>query len=105
MMTTVLIASAAMGAGAQELKSGLVMSNLDTNVKPQEDFYQYACGGWMENHPLPAAYSRYGSFDQLQEDNDKRINSILDELRKGTYASRRWRPPRPRSSFSRFRRN
>lgn len=86
MMTTVLIASAAMGAGAQELKSGLVMSNLDTNVKPQEDFYQYACGGWMKNHPLPAAYSRYGSFDQLQEDNDKRINSILDELRKGTYA-------------------
>lgn len=86
MMTTLLIASAAMGAGAQELTSGLKMSNLDTSVKPQDDFYQYACGGWMKNHPLPAAYSRYGSFDQLQEDNDKRINGILDELRKGTYA-------------------
>lgn len=87
MMTTVLIASATMGASAQELKSGLVMTNLDTNVRPQDDFYEYACGGWMKNNPLPAAYSRYGSFDRLQEDNDKRINGILDELRKGTYAN------------------
>ena len=86
MMTTVLIASATMGASAQELKSGLVMTNLDTNVRPQDDFYEYACGGWMKNNPLPAAYSRYGSFDRLQEDNDKRINGILDELLKGTYA-------------------
>ena len=86
MMTTVLIASATMGASAQELKSGVVMTNLDTNVRPQDDFYEYACGGWMKNNPLPAAYSRYGSFDRLQEDNDKRINGILDELLKGTYA-------------------
>ncbi|MCR4853530.1 MAG: M13 family metallopeptidase [Prevotella sp.] len=86
MVTTMLIASASIGADAQELKSGLVTSNLDTSVRPQDDFYEYACGGWMKNNPLPAAYSRYGSFDRLQEDNDKRINGILDELLKGSYA-------------------
>ena len=85
MLTNVLIASATLGVGAQDLKSGLVMSNLDGNVRPQDDFYEYACGGWMKSNPLPAAYSRYGSFDRLQEDNDKRINSILDEMLKGSY--------------------
>ena len=73
MLTNVLIASATLGTGAQDLKSGLVMSNLDSNVRPQDDFYEYACGGWMKNNPLPAAYSRYGSFDRLQEDNDKQL--------------------------------
>ena len=40
----------------------------------------------MKQHPLPAAYSRYGSFDMLQENNDKRINGILAELLKNSYA-------------------
>ena len=39
----------------------------------------------MVNNPLPAAYSRYGSFDVLGEENNKRINGILDELLKGSY--------------------
>ena len=39
----------------------------------------------MKKNPLPAAYSRYGSFDQLGEDNNKRINGILDELLHGNY--------------------
>ena len=55
-------------------------------VKPGDDFYEYACGDWMKAHPLPAAYSRYGSFDQLQENNDQRISDILNELKNGTYA-------------------
>ena len=65
------------------LGSGLDVTDFDASVKP--DFYEYACGGWMKKHPLPAAYSRYGSFDKLQEDNDKRINAILSELQQNTY--------------------
>ena len=67
-------------------KSGLRMDNLDKSVKPQEDFYQFATGGWQQRNPLPAAYSRFGSFDQLQEDNNKRINAILTDLQKKTFA-------------------
>ena len=69
-------------AGVAQNKSGLKMENLDKTVKPAEDFYMFATGGWQKLNPLPAAYSRFGSFDQLQEDNTKRINSILDELGK-----------------------
>lgn len=79
----VLFASATMTVDAQaQLKSGIDMSNLDTSVRPVDDFYKYACGGWMKNNPLPAAYSRFGSFDQLALDNNKRINSILTDLLK-----------------------
>ena len=69
----------------EELKSGIDLANFDKTVKAGDDFYQYACGGWMKSHPLPAAYSRYGSFDRLQEDNSKRINGILKELQSNTY--------------------
>ena len=71
--------------GNSPLTSGINLANLDTTATAGDDFYQYACGGWMVNNPLPAAYSRYGSFDVLGEENNKRINGILDELLKGSY--------------------
>ncbi len=81
------MASVSMMMMAQtELGSGLDEADFNKNVRPGDDFYEYACGGWMKNNPLPAAYSRYGSFDRLQEDNDKRINGILKELQSNTYA-------------------
>ena len=78
-----MVSAPLMGMG--QTKSGLVMSNLDTAVKPADDFYRFATGGWQKNNPLPAAYSRFGSFDQLQENNNKRINSILSDLKKQQY--------------------
>ena len=82
----VLFASASLTAGAQaQLTSGIDLKNLDKSVRPADDFYQYACGGWMKNNPLPAAYSRFGSFDQLGLDNNKRVNTILSDLLKKEY--------------------
>lgn len=82
----VLFASASLTAGAQaQLTSGIDLKNLDNSVRPADDFYQYACGGWMKNNPLPAAYSRFGSFDQLGLDNNKHVNTILSDLLKKEY--------------------
>lgn len=58
----------------------LDLANMDTTVNPKENFYQYACGGWMEAHPLTGEYSRYGSFDKLGEDNQKQIKELVEEL-------------------------
>ena len=81
-----MMAFAMMTATASaQLKSGINMNDLDKSVRPADDFYEYACGGWMKANPLPAAYSRYGSFDRLGEDNNKRINGILKELQENSY--------------------
>jgi putative endopeptidase len=74
------------GMAQGQLKSGIDATDLNTSVKAGDNFYQFACGGWMKKNPLPAAYSRFGSFDRLGQDNNKRVNSILNELKKGTFA-------------------
>lgn len=71
--------------GSAQLRSGINLNDLDTSVRPADDFYEYACGGWMKANPLPPAYSRFGSFDRLAEDNNKRINGILKELLENSY--------------------
>ena len=81
----VLASSTVAGMAQTPLKSGIDVSNMDLTANPATDFYQYATGGWQKKNPLPAAYSRFGSFDQLQEDNNKRINDILSDLLKNTY--------------------
>ena len=81
-----IMALGTMTVGAQtQLRSGINMADMDTKVRAADDFYEYACGGWMKANPLPAAYSRYGSFDRLAEDNNKRVNGILKELLENSY--------------------
>ena len=84
LLTVMALAAMTVAASAQ-LRSGIDLKDLDTSVRPADDFYEYACGGWMKANPLPAAYSRYGSFDRLAEDNNKRINGILKELLENSY--------------------
>ncbi len=67
-------------APKQVLTSGIDMSNLDTTANPVNDFYQYADGGWMKKHPLTAEYARFGTFDQLAEDNQVRLKDLVTEL-------------------------
>ena len=84
LLATMALATMTLTTSAQ-LKSGINLGDLDNSVRPADDFYEYACGGWMKANPLPPAYSRYGSFDRLAEDNNKRINGILKELLENTY--------------------
>ena len=58
------------------------LRNFDLTVAPNADFYQYATGGWQKNNPLKPEFSRYGSFDVLRENNEKRINALFQEMTK-----------------------
>lgn len=80
----IMFAAPVLGVQAQN-KSGLDLTNIDKGAKPADDFYQYATGGWQKNNPLPAAYSRFGSFDLLQDNVNKQVNIILTDLAKKKY--------------------
>lgn len=57
------------------------LANLDTTVAAGTDFYQYACGGWMKEHPLKPEFSRYGVFEQLMETNREQLRALVEELK------------------------
>ncbi|MBQ3712161.1 MAG: M13 family metallopeptidase [Bacteroidales bacterium] len=58
----------------------LDLSNLDTLVAPGDDFYAYATHGWQVNNPLAPEFSRFGSFDQLRENNVVRLNDLFASM-------------------------
>lgn len=80
MLSALFLAACNSSNGEQKLSAGIRMENMDTTAVPGEDFYKYACGGWMKLNPIPAEYSRYGSFDKLGEDNQKRLQAIFDDV-------------------------
>ncbi len=59
---------------------GVDKTNFDESIVRNDDFYQWATGGWQAKNPLKPEYSRYGSFDVLRENNEIRINDLFNEM-------------------------
>ncbi len=63
----------------EKMKSKIDVTNLDVEVRPGDDFYEYANGGWMKKNPLTAEYARYGQFDALAEKNREQLKELVLE--------------------------
>jgi endothelin-converting enzyme/putative endopeptidase len=61
---------------------GLNVESMDKTANPCEDFYQYACGGWMKNNPIPADQARWSVYSKLAQDNQRFLWGILEDLAK-----------------------
>jgi len=60
----------AFAGGPAQSGSGLDTASMDSAVNPCVDFYQYACGNWIAQHPLPSDRSRYARFTEVSERNE-----------------------------------
>src|SRR5215212_2723570 len=79
------------GAGAQQPAPArqtkpIDPANLDTTCAACKDFYGFANGGWLKRNEIPAAYSQWGSFNELADRNNEALRLVLDDLARGTTA-------------------
>ena len=54
--------------------------NMDTTVIAGDDFYRYACGGWIDSHPMKPEFSRFGTFDLLRESSQEQVKALIEEV-------------------------
>ena len=60
------------------MTTGTKAENMDTSIRPGDNFYDYATLGWQKANPIPDDYSRYGSFEILHDTNLQRVREIAE---------------------------
>jgi len=83
---TLLAALCLASCSQKELTSGINKKNMDTLVKPGDNFAMYVNGAWMKTAKIPADKSSYGAFDMLYDQSQKDVKAIIEEAAKGNSA-------------------
>ena len=86
MYLATIMAMAAVPASVTAQTHGLSRADMNLNVSPGEDFYEYAGGGWMKANPLKPEYPSYGVFNDLAEKNRSQLKELFTDLAKQTHA-------------------
>ena len=68
-----------------EVVPAIDRANFDESVALNDDFYQYATGGWQAANPLKPEFARYGTFDRLRESNEVRLNDLFADIAKSKH--------------------
>ncbi|MCL2629610.1 MAG: M13 family metallopeptidase [Alphaproteobacteria bacterium] len=88
----VCVAAALLAGGGvymrgQKLSTGIDLKNMDLNVRPGDDFYDFATAGWRAKNPIPDDFSAYGVFHKLDRENNEKIKALILNIAKGRHAA------------------
>ena len=73
------LASGLLAGANPEPGHGIQPAHFDATVKPSEDFFRYANGGWLKANPIPADQTTWGAFNELREANRATLRAIIEE--------------------------
>lgn len=62
----------------KKMKSGIDLTQMDTTVRPQDNFYEYTNGAWLKKYEIPADKSGYGTFTKLADEAEKNLRGIIE---------------------------
>jgi putative endopeptidase len=68
------------------LKSGIALENMDTNVRPGDDFFSYVNGKWIAETEIPADKATYGGFGILADEAEEDVKAIIEQSASGDFA-------------------
>ncbi|MEP7263615.1 MAG: M13 family metallopeptidase [Bacteroidota bacterium] len=83
----ILLSAFNSSAPTDTMHLGVDIKSMDVKVIPANDFYMYANGNWVKNNPVPADEAHWGSFDELQQENQNKIKLIFEEVAKDKQAA------------------
>ena len=84
MLLTLFVAISAVSCKSEkqveeEKIPGIIVENMDTSIRPNDDFFRYVNGSWLDKAEIPADRTRWGSFDELRKKTDSDVLAILSE--------------------------
>jgi len=75
-----IMRAADLPSSIQERTSGIDLQYVDSSSRPQDNFFQYVSGKWLNTVEIPADRARYGAFDQLRDLAEEQLRAIIDDV-------------------------